>query len=369
MRSFFISLIITLILFFSIDLIAGNQILNYLYSYEIIQSPEQKRKILDKIKKKEKSYRIKNQFFHHTLKPNTKIESDWGGIKYITCTDEYGFRSSCQSIGKKDTKNSIVIIGDSFTEGLGYDYNKTFAGMFDGYKSSKVYNMAVKSYSPIIYYNKIKYYIDNGLSIKHVIVFIDITDIDDEANVYQKCKNNNFVCEKKELSKNFTKDRKIEKVIYFPIFKKLQEEVKNIKRLIKPKNYIYRKNFHRSSWTHIEQNEEINEGIKNSLKYMTKLYDYLNKNNITLSVGIYPHPGQILFDKVNSKQVSIWREFCKLKCKYFIDLFPIFFEDKGKIDDMKIIKKFFIRNDIHCSEIGNRKIFDEIKDYEFGAEE
>ena len=92
MRSFFVIFVISLILFFSIDIVIGNKILNHLYSLKIIQSPEGKKFKLDKIKIKERSYRVKNQYFHHTLKPNTKIESSWGESKYITCTDKYGFR-------------------------------------------------------------------------------------------------------------------------------------------------------------------------------------------------------------------------------------------------------------------------------------
>ena len=45
-----------------------------------------------------------------------------------------------------------------------------------------VKNLAVASYSPIIYKNKIKHYISSGLNAEHVIVFLDISDIDDENN-------------------------------------------------------------------------------------------------------------------------------------------------------------------------------------------
>ena len=69
--------------------------------------------------------------------------------------------------------------------GLGLAYEKTFVGLYEKYSKNKVFNLAVTSYSPIIYFNKIKYYLDRGLKTKHVIVFIDISDIDDEKNYYK----------------------------------------------------------------------------------------------------------------------------------------------------------------------------------------
>ena len=57
---------------------------------------------------------------------NVKVQSSWFNVKpYLTCTDKFGFRISCieKSNEKKNNKN-IVFIGDSFTEGLGLDYEK-----------------------------------------------------------------------------------------------------------------------------------------------------------------------------------------------------------------------------------------------------
>ena len=45
-------------------------------------------------------------------------------------------------------------------------------------------NAGVSSYSPSIYYYKTKFFIEQGLKFSHLIVFIDISDIEDESNVY-----------------------------------------------------------------------------------------------------------------------------------------------------------------------------------------
>ena len=55
---------------------------------------------------------------------------------------------------------------------------------------------------------------------------------------------------------------------------------------------------------------------------MTKLYELLKKNNIKLSLAVYPWPQQLEFNDENSKHVNMWRSFCEKKCTKFINFFP-----------------------------------------------
>ena len=114
-------------------------------------------------------------------------------------------------------------------------------------------------------------------------------------------------------------------------------------------------------WTYVESTDEIIKGINSSIKYMTSLHNFLKTEDISLSIAVYPQPGQIIHGSKNSKQVKIWKEFCKDKCKHFINLFPTFFDEKPKLTSMQIIKKYYIKNDIHFNELGNKKIFNVLK--------
>lgn len=316
--------------------------------------------LIKKKREEEKKYRIKNKIYHHTLKSSIKAKSIWGKNKYITCTDKNGFRQHCEIKNKND--KSLILIGDSFVEGIGLEYEKTFAGMLSKELNYSVYNMGVSSYSPVIYKNKIIYFIEKGLKIKDVLVFIDISDIDDEANNYIECEKK--VCGKKIIDNK--KEKKVEEIKKkFPFFYLIKSSIKNIKRLIRPKVYIYRKDFVRSNWTFINETENIKLGIKNSINHMNELYSYLAEKNISLSVAIYPHPGQILHDKKESKQVKIWQNFCENKCKYFINYFPIFFDELDSNKPKKIIDKYYIKNDIHFNYEGNLIIYNKLKNYIF----
>ncbi len=352
--------LISIFAFIIFDYTLGNKILRYLYDKEIILSEEKKLQALKIKRDAEKKYRIKNDFYHHTLKPNIKTKSTWGKEEYNTCTDKNGFRQHCEITNNK--KKDIILIGDSFVEGIGLDYNQTFAGMLSKKLDHRIYNMGVSSYSPVIYKNKIFHFIEKGLAVKDVIVFIDISDIDDEANNYIECEKK--VCSKTpietNLKKNFKKNQK-----NFPIYELLKLSIIKIKRTIKPKIYIYRKDFVRSNWTFIEESKNIKLGIKNSIYHMNELYKYLNNKNISLSVAVYPHPGQIIHDIKKSKQVEIWNDFCSNKCKYFINYFPTFFDELDHIKPKKLIKKYYIKNDIHFNYSGNKILFEKLSDLNF----
>jgi len=364
MKKTFIVILISTAIFFCIDFFFGKKILNFLYTNNIIVSPE---KIISKtreIQEKEKTYRIKNEYFHHTLASNIKVQSRWGNLKpYLTCTDKFGFRISCiEKNNEKNNNKNIVFIGDSFTEGLGLDYEKNFTSMLNNHSENNIINMGVTSYSPVIYLKKIQYFVLKGLDVDHVVVFIDISDVDDEANHYYECEDQNGVCTYSRYKQsNISPTKKKEEDSLFPLYEKIRIETKNLKRKIKPKVYIYRKNYSRSMWTYVESTDEIKKGINNSIKHMTSLHNFLKAKDISLSIAVYPHPGQIIYDSKNSKQVKIWKNFCKNKCKHFINLFPSFFDEKSKLTSMQIIKKYYIKNDIHFNELGNKKIFNALK--------
>ena len=149
------------------------------------------------------------------------------------------------------------------------------------------------------------------------------------------------------------------------LHEKTKRAVKLLKRKIFPKNNIYEKDFLRSSWTYSDDNEIILEGINRSLKNMEELYNYLNERNIPLSLVIYPWPGQILYDKVNSKHVNIWKKFCEQRCENFINLFPLFFDEINQNSKEKVVELFYLKNDVHFNEDAHKKIFEKINTLKF----
>ena len=152
----------------------------------------------------ERLIRIDHKFYHHTLKKNVnykKTPSFYGS--YTLCTDNFGFKYRCNQI--RDKEFDIAFMGDSFVE-VALDYEETFVGLYEKDKKISVANLGVTSYAPNIYLSKMKYLLDNNFKFKHVIVFIDISDLYDDNTFYKL--NNDLSVSEKNAEKKRLKTRK-----------------------------------------------------------------------------------------------------------------------------------------------------------------
>ena len=83
--------------------------------------------------------------------------------------------------------------------------------MFERNKNLSVANLGVTSYSPNIYLSKMKYLLDNNFKFKHLIVFIDISDLYDDNTFYKL--NDDFSVSEKNAKEKLLKDSFLTKPI------------------------------------------------------------------------------------------------------------------------------------------------------------
>ncbi|HXW42198.1 MAG TPA: hypothetical protein VEK75_13405, partial [Xanthobacteraceae bacterium] len=136
------------------------------------------------------SMRIPDPVFSHTLRPNFDGYDIWGERKYRFITDSLGFKDAAvRDIPLRPQGRRVILIGDSFTEGIGVPFEETFAGMLAAAGAQRAaktefLDAAVLSYSPSLYYRKVKFLIDSGLVFDEVVVLPDLSDVLDEATSY-----------------------------------------------------------------------------------------------------------------------------------------------------------------------------------------
>ena len=343
----------------------------------------------------QKKYRVYDPIFHHSFAPSIgDTITQWGAkLHHNICTNEYGFISQCGA--KKEEFYDIIFIGDSFTEGVGYKYEDTFVGLIQNKLKLPTANMAVKSYSTKIYLSKTKYFLDKGVTFKHLVVFIDISDLIDDSNDYILTKN--FIIKDKKLGKRIETFINVNFPLldYFVFYLKNENIIKNFnfvksikKYLSKNKEIILNNSGNvisdnkaqewqlrsdlRSQWTYSKTNQikgydlPIDVAINEQVKTMTQLYELLKKNNIKLSIAVYPWPQTILYDKRENLMKTTWENFCINKCANFINTFPLFMNGGDQISKRKIIDKYYIENDFHFNLEGNKLIADYfIKNFKF----
>jgi hypothetical protein len=331
---------------------------------------------------RQRSARVVHEVYHHDLAPNFDGYDSWGEERYRLLTNSLGFKDfAVRAVPDIASTRRILLIGDSFTEAIGLTFERSFAGMmyYAGQaRTDKVefLNAGVASYSPIIYYKKTKYLLERGVRFDEVIVFVDTSDVQDEATAYfcidddpryhQYCNPNGpptNLCDPTTFlptsGVRFFEAR-------FPVTNAVRVLVKQYLQMLtgNRKEFIL-STYGQSSWDipGVDMTGRcaplgVDGGIERAKRNMGLLADLLSQRAIPLTVVVYPWPQQLAHGNRDSRQVSLWRGFCRNRCKAFIDLFPAFFAAKEANTDW--YERLFIFGDVHYSQAGNALVFQEL---------
>ena len=338
-----------------------------------------------------KYWRVPSQIYHHGILPNIDKNEKWGGqITKRIITNSIGFidKKNRTILKNNPQKKRVLLIGDSFIEGSGLNYEYTLAWLLDnhlGYKY-EILNSAVGSYSPSIYYKKTEYFISQGYTFDQAIIFLDVSDIFDELFIKFNKQEEILTYEERKdrgkLKKNFYLFGRFlrDNTVTFRFLKLASDKTELVKNYLKLK-FKASKNLNKSFFktnrddvmfyrmTHIDRgfwtyNEKefskIKDGLKQSEKYLEKLFILLKKNNISSTLVIYPWPTQIVFgDNYHEK---FWKKFSQSQNINFLSMYEHF---KSK-NNRKFIFDNFLYGDIHWNKNGTKIIFENIvKNIEF----
>ena len=330
----------------------------------------------------DKYWRIPSYIYHHDLKPNVEETETWGGNKYKFTTNSLGFRDfEIRKISKiNPQKKRILLIGDSMTEGA-LEYSISYSGLLTKYYKDnyEVLNAGVGSYSPTNYYYKIKYYLDQGYKFNNIIIFLDISDVVDEQK-YKYDDNDNLILKKNFYNKKVSSNIFIylrDNFITFRTISLIIDNTEKLKNFIKFKyksSIFFKKNIFLISKRDIELYKMINldigawtqnidefryniknveSGINRAEKNLQRLARLADKNNINITLVIYPWPNQIYFEYNFYR--NYWKNFSQKNNINFIDLYDDIIDHSKKAEEN--ILENYILGDIHFNKNGNFKIF------------
>jgi hypothetical protein len=121
---------------------------------------------------KQHPVRIADAKYDHGFAANFDGYDVWGELWYRLTTDSLGLKdTSVRNVPQKSDSRRVLLIGDSFAEGIGMSFADSFAGLLyraGQERSEKIefLNAGVASYSPSIYYKKIKYLLESGSQVR-----------------------------------------------------------------------------------------------------------------------------------------------------------------------------------------------------------
>jgi len=325
--------------------------------------------------------RVAHPKFHHGLVPNFIGHGAWGAIEHSFYTNSLGFKdATTRDVQRVANTRRVLLMGDSFTEGIGMRFEESFAGLLyrsgqEGSRKTEFLNAGAAGYSPVMYYQKVKYLLQHGLQFDEIVVFSDISDVNEEATTYFcidedpryraycSAEERQWIAEpsKRKLKANFIIT---DRLIW--IIKQQVRRLRGTPAYIPPSKHDVVTNKHPGNiWTIPRLDNEqayaplgIEGGITRSRQNMQKLADLLAEHDIPLTIAVYPWPIHLAYEDRDSRQIAIWRDFCVRNCKEFINIFPAFFAEKDAHEDW--YERLFIYGDKHFSPEGHRLMFREL---------
>jgi len=292
--------------------------------------------------------------YDHDLAPNANSTRAWGNVAYSWQTDRYGFRTGVCAPGEAEkSRPAIFVIGDSFTEGIGSAYEKSFAGLMacDAAKLGKaVWNLGVASYSPVIYHRKIRAAAQR-LEIKpvEIYVFLDMSDIYDDANVY-RVEADGVVRSSPfrwyNVGQFFLGNFATLRLIYDLYLDSWLATVGSL-------------GHDRARWAFDPDLLEAWgwRGLQTAGENLGQIVALCHEWNCRMTLVVYPWPDNVEAGDRNSIQVTHWREWANAHHVRFIDGFAPFFNEPATT----AVGKYFIHGDVHFSKLGHRLLYEEVR--------
>ncbi len=365
-KTFLINLLIFLIFFICIDVLFSNFFFKYRVGYKCYDYNE------------EGTYYKLGSNCYAKMRLVASIDS------YHVYTNENGNRYSGKE--KKINNKTIFFFGDSFTFGLGSNWEDTYVGILENKLNSfDLYNFGVPSYSPTVYRYQLQQILkEQKLRPEKVFVMLDLTDVSDEGERWS-------YVDKDATPK--TKERKFKELTPFKKFKRnnfkashlianfLRDTSRKIRKKIKKENHsesVYKPvdgnpaggfvytDFRKLTGCDTEQKKYLFwtcggvsiglENMKNQMKSFGKLTEQIDAD---LYLIVFPWPDTLNFGQTVFSWEDYADELCKISnCNKVINLFPEF--KKVKSAKKSWLEYLYLPNDIHFTREGNEIVANKI---------
>ena len=320
----------------------------------------------------------------YALKPNCSCVRAWGDKRYPFITNSLGFRDEeIREITPTSAKPRILLLGDSFTEGK-VPWKESYAGRIAAnFPQYDVLNGSMGGTSPSNYLNTARIMLNEGVDGDEVIVFIDISDAQDEAGLFHDVDASGAVAlaDRHYFYRTWYSNLRLwisQNLLFTNTIVEFFEKMVVRFGCYHLDHGTSGNEFdrERSAWTYRKVSDSerfetgyaplgLEGGIAKEKAKMDLLWRELQQRNIPLSVVVYPWPAQLVHDTVDSRQVRIWRDWCEGKCKRFISVFPAFFAGKAQCPQIAPgcwYSKYFIFGDIHYNSGGNALVADAVSE-------
>jgi hypothetical protein len=217
-------------------------------------------------------------------------------------------------------------------------------------RGKALWNLGVASYSPVIYHRKIRVAARRlGIKPTEIYVFLDLSDIDDDVNVYHVAPDGTVSSTPfhwfhvgQFLLGNFATFR-----LAYDLY------------LSSPFSTDAALGRERGRWPFDPALMEKwgRRGLELAGHNLDHVVDVCQEWDCRVTLVVYPWPESVDAGDRDSIQVTHWRAWAASRNVRFIDGFAPFFREPANL----ALRKYFIAGDVHFTELGHRLLFDELK--------
>jgi len=310
--------------------------------------------------------RTSHPVYDHGYRENFQWIDKYGPLQTQFFSNSIGFRDSkIREVPLNSQDPRLLLIGDSYCEGVGVPWEKTFAGILEEKLKSQrieVLNAGVMSYTPILEKVKIRYLLEErGLEFDRVILFLDLSDIKDELYYEEDGQGRARLIPYGPFASQAGWGTWVEKFGEFcedkvePNFVLLGALARNLK--IEIRKAARKELGKRGAFTTLPdwiqywetedppKKEIADRGIQKLQATMDHLVFYLQEKKIPLTLVIFPRQEYSMEGSKKTKVQKIWHEWSARRGVNLVDLFPAF-----SVPDAA---RYYIPGDGHWDEEGH----------------
>jgi len=359
MKKLLISLLVFVLVYIPIDFGIGFALVNYKDEFANHAPIKMTARITG-----QSTLRQPDPHFHHSLRPMVEEVEEFGPIIRKYATNSLGLKDrTTREVPLAKSDYRILLLGDSFTEGIAIPFEDTWAGLLDSRLKAEgveILNAGVVSYSPKLYYYKLKHLLETlGLEVSEVMIFVDPSDIADEL-LYTSFEPVDKDGDDFWNSTYSTRRKPLKWFEYSLLYRTLQRE-----RGFDPwkaTEFVDKQNGNRflfwnkrTEWITSEAMFEAwgQKGLAIARDYMQRCISLCAKHNLPLTIGIYPWPAMIADGLQRNRYRQEWRNFATKHNLPIIDLFDDLIPDDAA-ERRRLAKALAIEDDDHYNESGHR---------------
>ncbi len=316
-------------------------------------------------------HRIPHPVYHHGIQSNQVSTDAIGKYSAPFFSNSLGMKDAqVREVPLAGTQPRVLLLGDSFTEGIGTPWEKTFAGILAAQMNERgveLLNGGTVSYSPHLMRLRLEELLARGLKVERVVVFIDISDV---LNELQYAEQGNGTARYEEyapfedqaksirqinercgwleshVEKNFVIVGAI--VRNLRLFWRSRESRVGIRDYDEIPHWAWNWPDYRGPYE-----KYIEEGLRRGRDNMDRMATRLRREKIPLTVVVYPWPQQIRSGTREGRGEVFWRQWCAERGVDFVSLYPDFLT-AGKSED--VIRRYYWASDCHWNEAGQRLV-------------